>query len=345
MHYKKLGDSDLQVSEICLGTMTYGEQNSMAQAHQLLDYALAHGVNFIDTAEMYPVPTREETQGLTEEYIGHWLKKQRRDRIILATKIAGPGRRVKWIRGGPKAIDRANIEQAVDTSLKRLQTEYIDLYQIHWPDRYVPIFGQTFYDPSKERPTVPISEQLAALSDMIKAGKIRHIGLCNETPWGIAEFVKAAESNGLPKIVSIQNPYNFLNRLFEIGLAEMCRRENIGLMAYAPMASGVLSGKYLRGDPPNARLTLFKDGGQRYRKQHVHEAVSAYAALAEKLNLQPSTLALAFARGRWFMTSIISGATTLEQLKENLASADVVLDEDTLDAINAIHARYSNPAT
>ena len=345
MHYKTLGNSNLHVSEICLGTMTFGQQNSMAQAHQLLDYAFSHGVNFIDSAEMYPVPTREETQGLTEEYTGHWLKKQPRDRIILASKISGPGRRVKWIRGGPKAIDRANVEQAVNAGLTRLQTDYIDLYQLHWPDRYAPIFGQTFYDPAKERPTVPIAEQLAALGDMIKAGKIRHIGLSNETPWGVAEFVKVAETGGLPKVVSIQNPYSLINRLFEIGLAEVCRHENVGLLAYSPMAFGVLSGKYLRADPPDARLTLFKDFGHRYRKQNVNEAVAAYAELARKINLNPSVLALAFARSRWFTTSIVSGATNLEQLKENLSSGDVDLDQETFDAINAIHARCPNPAT
>jgi len=344
MQYKKLGGSGLQVSEICLGTMTFGQQNSMAEAHQLLDYAFSQGVNFIDSAEMYPVPTREETQGLTEEYIGHWLKKQQRDQIVLASKICGPGRRVKWIRGGPKAIDRTNVEQAVNASLKRLQTDYIDLYQLHWPDRYVPIFGQTFYDPDKERPTIPIAEQLAALGDMIKAGKIRHIGLSNETPWGVAEFVKVARASDLPKVVSIQNAYNLLNRVFEMGLAEVCRHENLGLLAYSPMAFGVLSGKYLRGDPPDARLTLFKEFGHRYRKQSTNEAVAAYVELAQKINIRPSTLALAFARSRWFTASIISGATNLEQLKENLASVDVNLDRETLDAINATHARYPNPA-
>jgi aryl-alcohol dehydrogenase (NADP+) len=345
MQYKKLGNSDLEVSEICLGTMTFGQQNSMAEAHELLDYALSRGVNFIDSAEMYPVPTREETQGLTEEYVGHWLKNQPRDRIVLATKISGPGRRVKWIRGGPKAIDRTNVEQAVTTSLKRLQTDYIDLYQLHWPDRYAPIFGQTSYDPAKERPTVPIAEQLAALGDMIKAGKIRYIGLSNETPWGVAEFVKLAEASDLPKVVSIQNAYSLLNRVFEMGLAEMCRHENVGLLAYSPMAFGVLSGKYLGGDPANARLTLFPDFGHRYRKQNVTEAVAAYSTLARKINLQPSVLALAFARSRWFTTSVVSGATTLKQLKENLSSVDINLAPEMLEAINTIHARCPNPAT
>jgi aryl-alcohol dehydrogenase (NADP+) len=324
--------------------MTFGQQNSMTQAHELLDYAFSQGVNFIDCAEMYPVPTRAETHGLTEEYVGHWLKKQRRGQIVLATKISGPGRRVKWIRGGPKAIDRANVEQAVAASLKRLQTDYIDLYQLHWPDRYTPIFGQTFYDPAKERPTVPIAEQLAALADMIKAGKIRYIGLSNETPWGVAEFVKLAEASDLPKVVSIQNAYNLLNRVFEMGLAEVCRHENVGLLAYSPMAFGVLSGKYLRGDPANARLTLFPDFGHRYRKQNVTEAVAAYRELARKINLPPSVLALAFARSRWFTTSVISGAVTVQQLKENLSSVDVNLDPETLDAVNAIHARCPNPA-
>jgi aryl-alcohol dehydrogenase (NADP+) len=344
MQYKQLGESDLKVSEICLGTMTFGQQNTIEEAHKQLDYAVAQGVNFIDTAEMYPVPTRPETYGSTERYIGEWLKHQQRDQLIIATKIAGPGRGFKWVRNGAKAIDRDNLEQAVDESLKRLQTDYIDLYQIHWPDRYVPIFGQTVYDPSKERKTVPIAEQLTVFADLIQAGKIRYVGLSNETPWGVSEFSHLAKQLGLPKVISIQNAYNLLNRVFDSALAEASYRENIGLLAYSPLGFGLLSGKYLHGEPENARVTLFKGFGQRYLKPNVNEAVDAYVEIAQKHQLSPVQLALAFVKSRWFVTSTIIGATTIEQLKENLDSLNVVLNEEILAEIDAVHARYPNPA-
>jgi aryl-alcohol dehydrogenase (NADP+) len=344
MQYKQLSESDLKVSEICLGTMTFGQQNTIEDAHQQLDYAVAQGVNFIDTAEMYPVPTRAETYGSTESYIGEWLKHQQRDQLIIATKIAGPGRGFKWVRDGAKAIDRDNLKQAVEDSLKRLQTDYIDLYQIHWPDRYVPIFGQTVYDPSKERKTVPIAEQLTVFADLIQAGKIRYVGLSNETPWGVSEFSHVAKQLGLPKVVSIQNAYNLLNRVFDSALAEVSYRENIGLLAYSPLGFGLLSGKYLHDEPENARVTLFKGFGQRYLKPNVNEAVAAYVEIAQKHQLSPVQLALAFVRSRWFVTSTIIGATTLEQLKENLDSLNVVLNEDILAEIDAVHTRYPNPA-
>jgi aryl-alcohol dehydrogenase (NADP+) len=344
MQYKQLGESNLKVSEICLGTMTYGQQNTIEDAHQQLDYAVSCGVNFIDAAEMYPVPTRAETQGLTEAYIGEWLKYQQRDKLIIATKIAGPGRGFKWLRDGAKAVDRDNIKQAIDDSLKRLQTDYIDLYQIHWPDRYVPIFGQTVYDPSRERKTVPIAEQLAVFADLIQAGKIRYVGLSNETPWGVCEFSYAAKHLGLPKVVSIQNAYNLLNRVFDTALAEACYRENIGLLAYSPLGFGLLSGKYLNGNPEKARMTLFDLFGQRYLKPNVNEAVAAYVEIAKAHQLSPAALALAFVRSRWFVTSTIIGATTMEQLKENLESVNVVLDKDILAELDAVHSRYPNPA-
>jgi aryl-alcohol dehydrogenase (NADP+) len=344
MQYKQLGKSDLKVSEICVGTMTFGQQNTIEDAHQQLDYAVAQGVNFIDTAEMYPVPTHAETYGSTESYIGEWLKHQQRDQLIIATKIAGPGRGFKWVRDGAKAIDRDNLKQAVDDSLKRLQTEYIDLYQIHWPDRYVPIFGQTVYDPSKERKTVPIAEQLSVFADLIQAGKIRYVGLSNETPWGVSEFSHVAQQLGLPKVVSIQNAYNLLNRVFDSALAEVSYRENIGLLAYSPLGFGLLSGKYLHSEPENARVTLFKGFGQRYLKPNVNEAVAAYVEIAQRHQLSPVQLALAFVRSRWFVTSTIIGATTLEQLKENLDSLNVVLNEEILAEIDAVHSRYPNPA-
>lgn len=344
MQYKQLGESDLKVSEICLGTMTFGQQNTIAEAYEQLDYAVSQGVNFIDTAEMYPVPPRAQTQGRTEAYIGEWLKMQQRDRLIIATKIAGPGRGMKWMRGGANAIDRDNIKQAVDDSLKRLQTDYIDLYQIHWPDRYVPLFGQNVYNPEQERQTIPVAEQLAVFADLIQAGKIRYVGLSNETPWGICEFSHVAKQLGLPKIVSIQNAYNLLNRVFDWALAEVCYRETIGLLAYSPLGFGSLSGKYLHDKQVQARITLFQGFGQRYLKPNVNEAVAAYVEIAQRYHLKPAQLALAFVRSRWFVTSTIIGATTIEQLKENLESLNTVLNAEILADIDAVHTRYPNPA-
>jgi aryl-alcohol dehydrogenase (NADP+) len=344
MLYNQLGESDLKVSDICLGTMTYGKQNTIAEAHQQLDYAVAQGINFIDAAEMYPVPTSAETYGKTEAYIGEWLKHQQRDKLIIATKIAGPGRGFEWVRGGAKAIDHTNIKQAVDDSLKRLQTDYIDLYQIHWPDRYVPRFGQTVFEPKQVKPSVPIVEQLEAFADIIKAGKVRYIGLSNETPWGVTQFSNAAKQLGLPKVVSIQNAYNLLNRVFDGALAEAVYYENIGLLAYSPLGFGFLTGKYLHGKPEKARVTLFQNFGQRYLKPKVSEAVATYVDIAKSHNISPAQLAIAFVRSRWFVTSTIIGATTLEQLKENIESVNVVLDKEILDQIDAVHLQSPNPA-
>ncbi len=342
MKYHTLGNSDLSISELCLGTMTYGEQNTPEDAAQQLDYALAQGINFIDTAEMYPVPPQGETQGRTEDYVGRWLKRQARDKLVIATKVTGPSRGFSWIRGGPR-VTRQHIEQAIDASLTRLQTDYVDLYQIHWPDRNVPMFGQSAFDPHNERDTTPIAEQLAVFSDLVKAGKIRHLGVSNETPWGLSEFVRAAEQAGLARVVSIQNAYNLINRIFEYGLAEVCHREQVGLLAYSPLGFGVLSGKYLQ-PATRGRLTLFPGFGQRYAKTNVTEATAAYAALARKIGMTPVTLALAFVRSRWFVASTIIGATTLEQLKEDIDSAQVELAPEVLTEIDAIHQRYPNPA-
>jgi aryl-alcohol dehydrogenase-like predicted oxidoreductase len=345
MQYKKLGSSDLQVSEICLGTMTWGEQNTEADAHQQLDYAVSRGINFIDTAEMYPVPPCGETQGRTEAILGTWLKKQARDKVIVATKIAAPRPGLDWLRGGNLSVDRKNIEAALHASLTRLQTDYIDLYQVHWPDRYVPVFGQTIYDPGQERPTVPIEEQLGLFADYIKAGKIRHLGVSNETPWGVCEWVLQAERLRLPNIVSIQNAYNLVNRMFEMGLSEVTRREGVPLLAYSPLAFGHLTAKYLDGaKPKGARLTRFPGFGPRYAKVNVPEAVAAYAGLAKSLGLTPATLALAFVSSKWFVASNIIGATTMGQLEQNIDSAGVALDAKVLAAIDEIHHRYPNPA-
>ncbi len=342
MNYRQLGNSDLKVSEITLGTMTFGEQNSPEDAARQLDYAVAHGVNFIDVAEMYPVPPRAETQGRTEDYVGRWLSKQSRDKLVIATKITGSGRGFEWIRGGPR-ITPKQIKAAIDTSLTRLQTDYIDLYQIHWPDRNVPTFGQSEYDPGAERETTPIVEQLGAFADLIQAGKIRHVGLSNETPWGVCQFTRAAEESRLPRVVSIQNAYNLLNRTFEFGLAETCHREQLGLLAYSPLGFGTLTGKYI-GSADAGRMTRFPGFGQRYNKPMVPEAVAAYVELAKQVHMHPTTLALAFVRSRWFVTSTIIGATTMEQLQQNLDSVEVEVDAELLGKIQAIHTRYPNPA-
>ena len=349
MEYKRLGLSQLVVSELCLGTMTYGQQNTIAEAHEQLDYAIAQGINFIDTAEMYPVPPKAETQGKTEQYIGEWLAqphiKQQRDKLIIATKIIGTGRNYKWLRDDAiAALSRKNILQAVDDSLKRLQTDYIDLYQIHWPDRNVPMFGQVAFDPKNEREIVSISEQLETFAELIKVGKIRHLGVSNETPWGICEFSHTAKQLDLPKIVSIQNAYSLLNRTFDSALAEACYREQVSLLAYSPLGFGHLSGKYVQGSASNTRITLFPSFGQRYQKVNVHAATVEYMAIAQKYNLSLSQLALAFVRSRWFVSSTIIGATSMEQLKENIDSVNVQLNAEILAEIDQVHSRYFNPA-
>jgi len=348
MEYRQLGASDLKVSALALGTMTFGEQNSEAEAHAQLDLAVSRGVNFIDTAEMYPVAPRAETAGRTESYIGTWLKRQRRDQLIVASKITGPARGFSWIRNGPR-IDRAQLNAALDGSLRRLQTDYVDLYQIHWPDRYVPMFGATGYDAAQERDSVPIAEQLQALADLVKTGKVRHIGLSNETPWGVMEFLRCAETLGLPKIVSIQNAYHLMNRTFESCLAEVCRHANVGLLAYSPLAFGHLTGKYLAdpqapGITAKGRVTLFPGFGQRYHKPNVPAASREYVRIANEAGLSPAQMALTFARTRWFTSSVILGATSVQQLQENLDSAEITLTAEVLEKIEAVHKLYPNPA-
>ncbi|HJV83722.1 NADP(H)-dependent aldo-keto reductase [Noviherbaspirillum sp.] len=341
-----LGTSDLNVSRICLGTMTFGEQNTEADAHSQLDYAIERGINFIDTAEMYPVMPRAETQGRTEAYIGTWLKKsgKRRD-VVLATKAAGPSRGITWIRNGESDFDAVNLRAAVDSSLKRLQTDYIDLYQLHWPSRNAPIFGQIAFNPQKERPHAAIENTLEALADLVKAGKIRHIGVSNETPWGVCEFVKHSESSGLPRIVSIQNAYNLLNRSFESGLDEACFRENVGLLAYSPLGFGQLSGKYLDHPKAHGRLTIFPPSwSPRYLRDSVAKAVKLYAALARQNGMTPAQLALAWCHSRWFVASTIIGATTMQQLQEDIDAFSVNLSDEVISNINAIHSEIANPA-
>ena len=342
MKMNRLGNSDLVVSRICLGTMTWGKQNTEKEAHEQLDYAIANGINFIDTAEMYAVPPSKETYGSTETYIGPWLKKQQRDKLIVASKIAGPRPEFTYMRGGSR-VSKAQIDEAIEGSLKRLQTDYLDLYQIHWPDRNTPIFGAYQYDPSREREHTPIREQLEALAAHIKAGKIRYIGLSNETPWGVSQFTRLAEQHGLPRVISIQNSYNLLNRTYEYGLAETCHRENVSLLAYSPLGFGHLSGKYLTPEG-KGRCNIIPGFGQRYEKPNVTPASQAYADLAKKYGMSSTTMALAFVNQRWFMGSNIIGATTMDQLKENIQSEYVTLSVECMKEIEAIHLRYTNPA-
>ena len=345
MKYNKLGDSDLLVSEICMGTMTYGYQNTKENAEKHLDYVVFQGVNFIDTSETYPFPNPTKTLGITEEYIGKWLINQQRDQLIIATKVAGVNPQLTWIRNGKHRIDQANVAEAVESSLKRLQTDYIDLYQIHWPDRYVPLFGDRDYEPERERDTVPIAEQLEVFANLIKAGKIRYLGVSNETAWGVCEFCHAAKQLNLPKIVSIQNPFSLFNRTFHINLAEACRFNNIGLLAYNPLAFGFLTGKYLSGIAKNTRLDLFGGMYSHFDQATITQASQSYVNLAHKYGMKPAQLALAYVRSRWFVTSTIIGATKIEQLQENLGSVNVELNEKIFTEIDKIHRRYLNPAS
>jgi aryl-alcohol dehydrogenase-like predicted oxidoreductase len=343
MRFNELGQAALKVSEVCLGTMTFGQQNTIEEAHRQLDRAVERGVNFIDTAEMYPVPARAETQGRSEAFIGQWLKTKPREQLIIATKIAASGRPISWLRGGNLHITRENVRRAVETSLQRLQTDYIDLYQIHWPDRYVPLFGGSSYDPSQERAHASTAEQLEAIAAVIRAGKVRHWGLSNETAWGVTEFARTARALGLPPPITIQNAYNLINRHYDGALAEAGRREGVDLIPYSPLAFGHLSGKHLDKLAANSRLALFAGFGARYEKVNVHDAVAAYAKLARQHGLTPTQLALAFVRSRWFVKSTIIGATSVEQLDENLDAFSVELSPELIGGVEQIHARYPSP--
>uniref|UniRef100_A0A7C8ZDC8 NADP-dependent oxidoreductase domain-containing protein n=2 Tax=Opuntia streptacantha TaxID=393608 RepID=A0A7C8ZDC8_OPUST len=334
--------------------MTFGEQNSLSESYQLLDKALDSGINFFDSAEMYPVPQRAETQGRSEEYLGRWIRHRRipRHRLVLATKVAGPSGQMTWIRGGPQCLDAKNIAEAIDNSLLRLQTDYIDLYQIHWPDRYVPMFGEAEYDSTRQYCSVPIEEQLDILSRAVNAGKIRYIGLSNETPYGVMKFLQAAEKvDGLSKIVSLQNSYNLLCRTFDSALAECCHHESIFLLAYSPLAMGILSGKYLANDggPPYARLNCFRgrysEGESRYNlsKAATKAATKEYIRIAEKYGLNPVSLAIAFVLRHPLVASAVFGATKLWQLQQVLDACNVELSDDIIVEINKVHSVFPNP--
>jgi len=348
MQYRRLGRTDLKVSAVCLGTMTFGEQNSEADGHAQMDRARDAGVNFLDAAELYPVAPKAETQGRTEEIIGTWLKSRgRRAETIVATKVVGRTA-MTWFRqdGSTGRLDRRQIDEAVENSLRRLQTDYIDLYQLHWPDRNVPRFGSNptiWSTPEPAADEVPIEETLEALAALVASGKVRHVGLLNESAWGTMRFLAAAERLGLPRVVSIQNAYSLVNRTFEVGLAEVALREDVGLLAYSPLAQGFLTGKYLDGArPAGARRTLF-NRQQRYEGPHAEEAIAAYVALAREAGLDPAVMAIAFSLTRPFTTATIIGATTMAQLETDLTAADVALSPELEAKIDAIHRRVMNP--
>jgi aryl-alcohol dehydrogenase-like predicted oxidoreductase len=346
-----LGNSGIEVSKVCLGTMTFGDQNTQADANEQLDYALAQGINFIDTAEMYPVPPKAETFTRTETIVGNWLKSQARDKIILGSKVAGRNRYMPWIRNGDDSLTRTNIRSAIEDSLTRLQTDYLDLYQIHWPERNVPLFGQYQFDPAlefdnegAEKEWVSIQNQLETLVELVKEGKVRAIGVSNETPWGVMEFCRIADDFNLPRIATIQNCYNLMNRGMEFGLTEVLYRENISLLAYSPLAFGHLSAKYIDNPQAKGRVTQFRGYAQRYQKPNVVPAVAAYAKLARANDLTPTQMALSYVYHRWFVGSTIIGATSMTQLKENIGAYQIVLSDALMAEIEHIHLTMMNPA-
>ena len=348
----ELGRSSLHVTPICLGTMTFGEQVGEPEAHAILDRAFGRGVNFLDTAEMYAVPARAETFGATETILGHWFARNPgvRDKVVLATKVAGPSRGMPWIREG-KGMTAADIVASCEGSLRRLQTDVIDLYQIHWPERHVPAFGIKYYDPSKETSQTPIQEQLEALAGLVKAGKVRAIGLSNETPYGVHEFVRLAEQHGLPRVASVQNPYCLVNRSYENALDETCHRLQVSLLAYSPLGFGLLTGKYdasgIEGPdaPQGARIASYESvRKQRWGRPEALAASRRYNQLAREHGLTPTQLALAFCYTNWRVASTIIGVTSLAQLDEDLAAWGTTLSPDLLAAIDQIRWQMGDPA-
>ena len=344
MEYRRLGRTDITVSAICLGTMTWGEQNSEAEAFAQMDYALDQGVTFLDTAEMYPIASRAETYGRTEEIIGNWMAARGvRDKVVVATKVTGPGTRFPYMRDGKPRLNRRHIAAAVDASLQRLKTDYIDLYQLHWPDRGLSAFGTLGYVHDPEAEETPLEETLDALNDVVRAGKARAVGVSNETPWGVMKLLALAEADRGPRIAAIQNPYSFLNRSFEVRLAEVAIREDCGLLAYAPLGAGTLTGKYL-GDvwPAGARFTLWPQN-RRYQGDRAAMAVQAYVDLARDHGLDPAQMAIAFVTSRPFLTATIIGATRMDQLETDIDAARVDLAQEVLDRIDEIHKIYTYP--
>lgn len=344
MKYTTLPHTDLKVSEICLGTMTFGNQNTEAEAHNQLDYAIERGINFIDTAEMYPIGGNEHIFGSTERFIGTWLakNKHKRDNLVVATKIAGPNRGMAYIRK-PLDFSKKSLHEAVDLSLKNLQTDYIDLYQMHWPERVMNMFGKRGVSELDHQWQDNISEVLTTFDGLIKEGKIKHIGVSNENPWGVMKFLNEAEKHNLPRIATIQNPFSLLNRLFEVGLSEICMRENVGLLAYSPLGFGFLTGKHLNGILPESRLGLFPHF-TRYTNENCFTVTKMYQELAHSLGLTLTELAIAFVHHQQFVTSTIIGATSLDQLEENINAFEVRLTDAVLNEINKIQEKIPNPA-
>ena len=346
-----LGRSDLRVTSVCLGTMTFGEQVGEADTHAILDHAVERGINFIDTAEMYSVPTRAETYGTTERFIGNWFAARPgvRDKVVLASKVAGPSRGMNWVRNGADNLTKADILQACDDSLKRLRTDVIDLYQIHWPNRNVPSFGNIYFDPAKEREFSSVQEQLEGMAALVKAGKVRFIGLSNESPWGVAEFVRVAEQHGLPRIATVQNPYALTSRSLDNGLDEVMDRLGVSLLAYSPLAFGALTGKYdeigLHGSTKPGRLAIFEPmKKQRWGRPEALAAAKQYNALAREHGLSPAQMALAFCYTNWRVTSTIVGVTSKAQLDDNLAAWGTTLAPELLAKIDAIRWSHRDPA-
>lgn len=342
MNYKKLGNTDIDVSTICLGTMTWGEQNTQEEAFQQMDYALDQGVNFWDTAELYSVPPKAETYGLTEVIIGNWFKEnKKRDKVILASKVAGPMR--AYLRGGGNNYGIEKMTQAINDSLKRLQTDYIDLYQLHWPERNTNMFGRLGYE-HKENEWNKFEDVLGNLQKFIKEGKIRQIGLSNETPWGVSKCLELSKEKELPRMMSVQNPYSLLNRTYEVGLAEISIRDQIGLLAYSPLASGYLTGKYRNNQlPKNSRIERDGDFWTRYNKPNTTKAVDAYYEISKKYNLNFAQMSLKFCEIQPFMTTVIIGATTMEQLQTNIESVNIKLTDEAINEINEVQKVYPNP--
>ena len=336
---------DQPVSEICLGTMTFGEQNNQKESHEILDSAFEKGINFYDTAEMYPIPPSASTFNETERILGNWPAfHQHREKIVMASKVIGPTSFMSWIRNGSPKLDKENINKAIEGSLKRLKTDYIDLYQIHWPARQTNYFGQLDFQTPRDESITPIKETLDVLATLINNGKIKSIGLSNETPWGIMSFIQTAKEYNLPLVVSVQNPYSLLNRSFEIGCAEICHRENISLLSYSPMGFGVLSGKYLTGtDTPNCRLNRFPQYS-RYSNPIAQKATKKYLELSKEFGLSLTELSLKFCTTRPFMGSTIIGATNNAQLEENIATTTIDFNEEIQQEINKIHQEYPNPS-
>ena len=344
MNYKKLGSTDVDVSTICLGTMTWGEQNSKADGFEQMDYAIDNGVNFWDTAEIYAIPMREETYGETENIIGEWFKKtKKRDKVILATKVSGPTSK-EYIRGGGCSYDKKSMSEALEKSLKRMQTDYIDLYQLHWPERNTNFFGKQGYEhDSNEKNWIAFEEILENLKKFVDAGKIRYVGLSNETAWGLAKCLELSKLKNLPKMMAVQNPYNLLNRTYEVGLAEISVREQSGLLAYSPLAFGYLTGKYRNNNmPKGSRIDLFKDF-TRYNNENSIKAIEEYYKISQKFNLDFAQMSIKFCEIQPFVTSVIIGATTMQQLKTNLESVNVNLDNEIINEINEVQKIYPNP--